>query len=419
MDYSSEQIAQQEYEIDSNPELQRSEFAPTAREEMFHEKVYKTLVTLGDFKCYVWFYDYDYNDSRTTQGTKRIHIVPSEERIEDSLEINKYFNVANDVWSEGVIYVNAIFRRNGTAFTSNKDLKDCIKYFSGVAAHYGADKDKIVAIDIADNEKMYDMSYDSLTSNTYADVSNNVYSDFTSIPIGNGSLSLSYERVFQTGEIEMSDINDEFGLGNNIGAYYRGNGIADIPENSAVPTLGNPISYSNLRQTVKKITAQCNGNWQHLQAKWEVYGESAYASSLEKILNVNGYVGSGANTDPAIRFHSGGGGDIKVYLNAGNEAVRGYSGDAGSAGGGNGSNGGVGMVVATPIKMPQSHYNDRLRGGGGGGVRAGPRRRERVCADAQPRRGERGGGADARAHRSARRRRAPPLLETSARTIRG
>ena len=158
------------------------------------------------------------------------------------------------------------------------------------------------------------------------------------------TLSLSYERVFQVGEIEMSDINAEFNLGNNIGAYYRGNGIADIPENSAVPTLGNPISYSNLRQTVKKITAQCNGNWQHLQAKWEVYGESAYASSLEKILNVNGYVGSGANTDPAIRFHSGGGGDIKVYLNAGNSAVRGYSGDAGSAGGGDGSNGGVGMV---------------------------------------------------------------------------
>ena len=369
MDYSSEQIAQQEYEIDSNPELQRSEFAPVAKEEMFHEKVYKTLVTLGDFMCYVWFYDHDYDDKRTVKGSKRIHIVPSEERIEDSLEINKYFNIANDVWSEGVIYVNAIFRRNGTAFTSNKDLKDCVKYFSGVAAHYGADKDKIIAIDIADNEKMYEMSYDSLTSNTYADVSNNVYSDFTSIPIGNGSLSLSYTRVFQVGPIEMSDLNTEFSLGNNIGAYYRGagGGIADIPENGAVPTLGNPISYSNLRQTVKKITANANGNWQHLQAKWEIYGESAYASSLEKVLNVNGFVGSGANTDPAIRFHSGGGGDIKVYLNAGNSAVRGYSGEGGNAGGGDGSNGGVGMVVATPIQMPQSHYNDRLRGGGGGG----------------------------------------------------
>ena len=371
MDYTPEQIDQQNYEIDSNPELQRSEFAPVAKEAMFHEKVYKTLVTLGDFKCYVWFYDNDYDDTRTAKGSKRIHIIPSEERIEDSLEINKYFNIANDVWSEGVVYVNAIFRRNGTAFTSNKDLKDCVKYFSGVASHYGADKDKIVVIDIDDNEKMYDMSYDNVTSNTYSDVSNNVYSDFTSIPIGNGSLSLTYDRVFQVGEIEMSDINTEFGQGNNIGAYYRGQGIADIPQNLAVPTLGNPISFSNLRQTVKKITANANGNWQHLQAKWEIYGESAYSSSLEKVLNVNGFVGSGANTDPAIRFHSGGGGDIKVYLNAGNSAVRGYSGEGGTSASTSGKNGGVGMVVSTPIKMPQSHYNNRLRGGGGGGGAGG------------------------------------------------
>ena len=58
---------------------------------------------------------------------------------------------------------------------------------TGVAAHYNASSDKIVAIDIADNERMYDVSYDSLTSKTYSDISNNVYSDFTSIPIGNGS----------------------------------------------------------------------------------------------------------------------------------------------------------------------------------------------------------------------------------------
>ena len=48
MDYSSEQIAQQEYEIDSNPELQRSEFAPVAKEEMFHEKVYNCLLYTSD-----------------------------------------------------------------------------------------------------------------------------------------------------------------------------------------------------------------------------------------------------------------------------------------------------------------------------------------------------------------------------------
>ena len=69
MDYTPEQIDQQNYEIDSNPELQRSEFAPVAKEEMFHEKVYKTLVTLGDFKCYVWFYDYDYDESRTSSNS--------------------------------------------------------------------------------------------------------------------------------------------------------------------------------------------------------------------------------------------------------------------------------------------------------------------------------------------------------------
>jgi len=40
---------QQEYEIDSNPELQRTEGNPTvAKEMMWHTKIYKTLATVGD-----------------------------------------------------------------------------------------------------------------------------------------------------------------------------------------------------------------------------------------------------------------------------------------------------------------------------------------------------------------------------------
>ena len=368
MDFSSEQIDQQNYEINSNPELQRSEFAPIAKREYFHEKVYKTLVTLGDFKCYVWFYDEDYDDTRTVNGTKRIHIVPSEERIDDSIEINRYFNIANTVWSEGVIYVNAIFRRNGTAFTQNKDLKDCVKYFSGVASHYGADKDKIVAIDIADSEKMYDMNYDSVTSNTYADISNNVYTDFTSGAVGNGTLSLNYSTVFASGVIPMSSINSTYGKGNNLGAYYRGTGIADIPQNNQVPTSG-AISFSNLRNTVNKITAAANGNWMHLQARYEVFGDSAYTSSIEKELNIGGNVGSSGNDNPAIRFNDSGGGSITLNINntSGSPVVRGYAGDRGSAGGGDGSSGGIAMTISSPIKMPLSHWNDRVRGGGGGG----------------------------------------------------
>ena len=42
-----------------------------------HTKVYKTLATVGDFHCKIWYYDDDYDPSRTTQGGKRIHIVPS------------------------------------------------------------------------------------------------------------------------------------------------------------------------------------------------------------------------------------------------------------------------------------------------------------------------------------------------------
>ena len=66
MDFNSDYNT--DYEINSNPELQRNEINPTlVREICVHVKVYKTLVTLGDFICYVWFHDNDYDDSRTTE----------------------------------------------------------------------------------------------------------------------------------------------------------------------------------------------------------------------------------------------------------------------------------------------------------------------------------------------------------------
>ena len=152
--YSPEQEAI-DYEIASNPELQKSEFAAEPKFACWHEKVYKTLATVGDFMCYVWYYDDNYNPLETTEGTKRIHIVGSEQRIEDEIEINKYLGISDAAFTEGVIYVNAIIRLNGTTFQNNKDLKDCVKYMSGVANHYGASKDKIVCIDPLDNDKMY------------------------------------------------------------------------------------------------------------------------------------------------------------------------------------------------------------------------------------------------------------------------
>ena len=124
--------------------------------------------------------------------------------------------------------MNPLIRRNGTKFQSNKDLKDCVKYFSGVAGHYGADPSKIVATDIQDGEKMYDMSYDLTSSSVFSDVSNDTLENLTSGPVGGGSLNKNYETVFSSGSISMSNINSNFGAGYALGNYYRGSGIANI-----------------------------------------------------------------------------------------------------------------------------------------------------------------------------------------------
>tara|TARA_A200000159_G_scaffold152964_1_gene164431 strand:+ start:5285 stop:6889 length:1605 start_codon:yes stop_codon:yes gene_type:complete len=378
MDFSLDQ-ERIDYEINSNPELQKTEVNPSvAREVCVHDKVYKTLVTLGDFICYVWFHDDDYDDSRTTEGSKRIHIVPSESRIEDEIKTNEYLNIASNVFTDGVIYVNAIFRRNGTAFNENKDLKDCVKYMSGVAAHYNASSDKIVAIDIEDNDRMYDMTYDVSSSKTYSDVSNNVLSDFTSGAVGNGSLDVSNTTHFASGAIALSAVNSAFTSGTSIGAYYRGTGVGNITANNNVPTSG-AISFSDLRNAVSKVTATANGNWMHLQARYEVFGDNTYTSTVTKQLNIGGNVGSDGSGNPAVRFNSGGNGSITFQINntSGSPVVRGYAGETGIGGGNTGDggggkgdggeNGGQGMIVASTISMPTSHYNNRLRGGGGGG----------------------------------------------------
>ena len=155
--YSSTQ-EQEEYNIASNPELQVSELAPKAKDACW--KNIQDSCNCRRLQVLCVYFDNDYDELRTTEGTKRIHIVGTEQRIEDEEELNKYLGISDMVFTEGVIYVNAIIRPNGTTYQNNKDLKDCVKYMSGVANHYGASKDKIVSIDPLDDDKMYDMNYD-------------------------------------------------------------------------------------------------------------------------------------------------------------------------------------------------------------------------------------------------------------------
>ncbi len=378
MDLTTNQSIDQErkeYEIDSNPELQRTEGNPTvANQMMWHPKVYKTLATVGDFMCFIWYYDHDYDPLRVSTGSKRIHIVPSEERIEGDLELNKYFDAYSFQYPEGAIYVNPIIRRNGTKFQSNKDLKDCVKYMSGVAGHYNADPSKIVATDILDGDKMYDMSYDLSSSSVYSDVSNDTLDNITSGPVGGGSLSKNYETVFSSGSISMSQIHSNFGAGYALGSYYRGSGIANISQNSHVPTSGS-ISFNNLRGCCGKITANANGNWNHAQARWELFTQTEWDSGITKVINCNGNIGSNDTGNPALRFNNSGGGNITVNINNANgggggssgPAVRGHAGSRGGGNSGNGGQGGLAMHVASPINIPSGHFNSRVRAGGGGG----------------------------------------------------
>lgn len=380
--YSLEQ-EQKEYEIASNPELQRNELNPSVAKVMYsHEKVYKTLATVGDFICHIWYYDDNYDPQRSTEGSKRIHIVPTDNILKhdtDSEQVNHWFNVANDKWNQGVIFVNPVIRRNGVKFVSNSDLRDCVKYMSGVAAHYDANSNEIVAIDIKDGNKMYEMSYDISSSKIYSDISNNVYDDFTSGPVGNGSLSLSYTQKFGSGQISMSDLAVQLNGSSpeNFSQYYRGNKVANISQNNNVPTSGT-FSFSQLRNVTTAVVANCNGNWQHLQARYEVFTGNLYTSSLNKRLNLNGNFG-GTSSNPALRFNSGGSGNIDVYVvnTNGNPCVRGFGGSPGQGGTGpgdgipsngqGGGNGNLAIQVATPIRMPSGHLSSRIRGGGGGG----------------------------------------------------
>ena len=68
--YSSEQ-EKISYEIASNPELQKSELAPKAKKVCWHEQIYKTLATGGDFSCFVLYFDENYDPTRTINKLRK------------------------------------------------------------------------------------------------------------------------------------------------------------------------------------------------------------------------------------------------------------------------------------------------------------------------------------------------------------
>jgi hypothetical protein len=182
--------------------------------------------------------------------------------------------------------------------------------------------------------------------------------------IGNGQITKSTDNLFPSGSISLSQLNSTFG-GSKMSQLYRGgSGVPDCQYNNSVPTSGT-IKFSDFRGTTKKIYAQCNGNFNHLQARWEIFGDQDWTSAADKRITFTGHCGS-SDANPGMRINNSGAlyGNTVEMTTAGSPAIIGKGGNAGS--GGN-----IGMHIATPIKIPDGFWNGSVYGGGGGGGTGG------------------------------------------------
>lgn len=176
------------------------------------------------------------------------------------------------------------------------------------------------------------------------------------------SISKSTDNLFSSGSISFSALKNTFGGGNSLSGYKRGSAVPDVSYNSSVPTSNSDIDFSDFRNTTKKITATCNGNFDQLNARWQIFGDQDWTATIEKVIEVTGNVGSTAVGQPAMRINQQCGGNVELKVNG---MIYGRSGDR------NGGAGSIGIWIASPVKVSDGDWGDRIIGGGGGGGRGG------------------------------------------------
>ena len=144
-----------------------------------------------------------------------------------------------------------------------------------------------------------------INSDTIAEGNGMVMSDDGSLVpsgiIGSGQISKSTDNLFSSGSISMGQLNSTFGA-KNLGSLYRGNKVPDCQYNNGVPS-GGTIKFSDFRGTTKTIYAQCNGNFNHLQARWEIFGDQDWTSAADKRITFTGHCGSG-DGNPGMRINN-------------------------------------------------------------------------------------------------------------------
>ena len=361
---------------------------------MADEQVYKTLSSAGDFKCFVWF-QHDFYDEERTNGQHKIVIRGSfveNTPFDDGGPISKFVGHT----SGKIVFVDCIFRDNGVDYKSNRDLRDCARWISTVAGRYDGDKNSIYIID-RDDETMHHvninedlaMSVDTETTSftltyprtammngeQYSDLSpelqqalsgggNEIADQF----IGDGEVVTNWQRKFTgSGDLKWSGFQEQLGGSNpvKLSEYYRGKAVVDVSINNKVPTSGR-FAASELREVANAVVYNCNGNFAHLQARWQIVNnESIWTNDkFNKKIVITGHAGSLEQSQPAFRWNNSSAGRNEFRVNG---RVYGYPG----AGGGNnsdpGGNGGNSMHIASFLEIRNGDFTSKIRGGGGGG----------------------------------------------------
>jgi hypothetical protein len=272
------------------------EWAPKRLNAKFQEHVYKTLKTYdGEFLLYIWYYEEEH-DSDRLNGERPVIVHGTTEVINglkesdgmvksifDNEILLKYYT------APGAVYVNAVVRPSDKSILDNADFKDAIQFLRDkrIVTEYNGNYDKIYVIH---DDQITISKLDSsgskvvhvLESDTYVldDISKvNSVSDFATLV--QNQITISPDNLFSSGEISLGSLRSSFGGGSNISDYFRGRSIPNVSYNNGVPT-GGSISFSNFRNTTKKVTSYCNGTFTHLQARWEIFGDTLWTSNIDK-----------------------------------------------------------------------------------------------------------------------------------------
>jgi len=354
------------------------EWAPKRLDAKFQAKIYKTLKTYdGEFLLYIWYYDGEHDPERLN-GERPVIVQGSTEVINGIKEIDGEGRSVFDTETlikyytgPAAVYVNVIVRPSEKTIIENTDFKDAIQFLRDkrIVNEFNGNYDKIYVvhddkvtvskISSTGSKVINAIESETYTINEPLDIQN--VNDFSNLV--QNQITITPDNLFASGSISLGSIRSSFGGGTSISNYYRGgSNIPTVSYNNGIPT-GGSISFSQFRGSTAKITSFCNGTFTHLQARWEMFGDTLWTANIRKEVQFNGFSGSN-DANPGLRFNQGMQGTCTLYMSSGS-MVMGRPGDR------NSGTGNVALHLASPLRVRNDDLVNRIKGAGGGGGRGG------------------------------------------------